>query len=499
MPPKSSKTPKKSKPDAESSDALINPNPFTIKVLLDAIDFTTRIFRMQVLDYLKQHFPEDVAEKHEKNVYQKTHAILAQRYASDASLIPFIPIRSDLYSEMKLNCLDFLNWLIIFSNVVLAQSLGDTLGYRNSLWEFNEGNLKAEPEYINELIYQFIDLGGINDIDIRGWKASDDTIMYFETFRASMFQVFTEEKDMMDFMILLRERYLALIPYMVDRDPGQTTMNSLEILKNLKWNELPYNTRSIGAGSAMRSGCLGLFYPGKYDVEQLVKYAVESSRLTHNSATAILGSLTSAVFTVYAMGRIPVVQWPNLLMDLIHDAWFLEYIQSSRPADYEAFMRDQTIFVSHWKKYITLRFAGIVPRNEKRMRNPVLRYKYLTDNFSRSCHIPGGCADDGTILAYDAVLQSGGVFEKLIVYSVLHPGDSDTVGSMAFSWFAAYYDSSHFRQISNRLFQQLEFYGGIVDFINNPESLKNCIYLYYSKYALSIAQKLVDELVSAKK
>jgi ADP-ribosyl-[dinitrogen reductase] hydrolase len=35
------------------------------------------------------------------------------------------------------------------------------------------------------------------------------------------------------------------------------------------------------------------------------------------------------------------------------------------------------------------------------------------------------------IMAYDALIDCDGLWEKLIFYAMLHPGDSDTVGAIA--------------------------------------------------------------------
>ncbi len=40
-------------------------------------------------------------------------------------------------------------------------------------------------------------------------------------------------------------------------------MQSLEAQKICTMDKLKYNSKAIGNGSAMRSGCIGLFYPGK--------------------------------------------------------------------------------------------------------------------------------------------------------------------------------------------------------------------------------------------
>jgi ADP-ribosylglycohydrolase len=43
------------------------------------------------------------------------------------------------------------------------------------------------------------------------------------------------------------------------------------------------------------------------------------------------------------------------------------------------------------------------------------------------------------IMAYDAVLDCDGKWEKLIVYAILHSGDSDTIGAVAGGLYGAVY------------------------------------------------------------
>ena len=43
------------------------------------------------------------------------------------------------------------------------------------------------------------------------------------------------------------------------------------------------------------------------------------------------------------------------------------------------------------------------------------------------------------IMAYDALLDCNGNWEKLIVYAILHIGDSDTIGAVAGGLYGAVY------------------------------------------------------------
>jgi len=392
--------------------------------------------------------------------------------------------------------LDFVDWSLTALTVPFYQSLGDTIGYYNGNWEFNRGDINVGPDYVNELIYEFIYLGGVNDLSIKNWRASDDTILYMATL-----DVLTKKfTNINDFGEKIRNAYLSAKPKIQDRHPGQTTNDGLEVQQNIKWNMLPYNSRSIGAGSAMRSGCIGIFYPGRHNRRILIELSVESSRITHNSTTAILGSVVASLFTAYGLERVPINLWPHKLLKLLRSNMIDDYMKKSRSKnEYESYEREKIIYIGQWDKYVTLMFSGINIRsnNERLMRNPVLRYKYLSENFSKGCGMPGACGDDSVIMAYDALLRSDGIFEKLIVYSILHPGDSDTVGSIAFSWFGAFYHSPRNENLVDDKFKELEFYDQLYDYLDI--NIPTMVGVYYYDIYMNIARKYIKQFAEKKK
>lgn len=384
--------------------------------------------------------------------------------------------------------LDFLGWLWTVTTIPFYHSLGDTIGYNNGNWEFNYGEANVGPEYVNELIYDFIDLGGVSDLSIKNWMSSDDTILYLDTLAV----LYENNATMAEFGQSLKNAYMKSKDKIKNRHPGQITNDSLEIQENIEWDKLPYNSRSIGNGSAMRSGCIGIFFVGNHNRKKLVAHAIESSRITHNSAIAILGSVTTALFTAYAIEKIDINLWPHKLLKLLRSDLIGDYIKSAYPLEYTFFSRDKIIFIGKWEEYVSFRFSGINIRTDLRfMKNPVQRYKVLTEKFSKGCGIPGGCGDDVCILAFDALLQSRGVLEKLIVYSILHPGDSDTVGAIAFSWFGAFYHSTKYEFQVDHLFDELEFGLKIAGFGESKENLSTLIRIYYRDIYLNIARKYI--------
>ncbi len=51
----------------------------------------------------------------------------------------------------------------------------------------------------------------------------------------------------------------------------------------------------------------------------------------------------------------------------------------------------------------------------------------------------GSSGDDSCILAYDYLLIGNGDYEKTLVFSALHAGDSDSTAAIAMAWYGAMY------------------------------------------------------------
>ena len=424
----------------------------------------------------------------EKTVRNTVRAQLLEKYRfSDPLKKAYAELdkkNEEIYLERDYS--DFSNWLYTAMIVPFYQSLGDTIGYKNGEWEFNWGENNLGADSVNRFIYEFIDLGGVNDMSITHWRASDDTILYMATINV-LSSKFT---DIDDFGTKLRVAYIDALPAMENRHPGKLTGKSLEIQKNIEWNKLPYSSSDIGNGSTMRAGCIGIFFPGSHNRKTLIALAVECSRITHNSAIAILGSVTAALFTAYALEKVPIKHWPHKLLNLLKSKKIDEYMEKSRPHEYHLFARDKVLFTGQWEKYISISFSGLKPKLLDSMKNPVQRFKYLADNFSkRNPNFVGGLADDSVIFAYDSLLISGNVIEKLIVYAILHPGDSDTVGSIAMSWFGAYYQTSKNLSLLNSRFEELEFAGELYNIVE--KNIRRMIEVYYYDIYMHNAMKYI--------
>jgi ADP-ribosylglycohydrolase len=430
----------------------------------------------------------ELAELSER-IYDRTESLMKEKYVLKNPIDPH-NWEALMYHFEQPDFSDFGDWYAMVKCIPLYQSLGDTIGYHNGEWEFNRKNPAAGPDYANEMIGEFIHLGGINGLSIVNWIASDDTVLYGATYDVLMHKI----SSIQDYGEYLKERYLEVWPEMANRAPGQTTARSIRFLENYKWDTLPYDSQAIGNGSCMRSGCVGIFYPGRPNRKKLIALAVETSRLTHNSAIAILGSITTAIFTAYAIEKVPIAHWPHKLLKLLKSNKIDKYMESSRPAEYKFYVRDKGLYTSQWETYVSFRFDGLVPRlNLPMMKNPVLRIKYLSEKFSKcNKNNPGSCADDACIISYDSLLQSGDNLEKILVYSILHNGDSDTVGSIAFSWFGGYFFSAENYNLAQSRFEQLEYKDAIDT--SNLYGLIKFFKVYYHDLYLHFARKLIRKI-----
>lgn len=428
------------------------------------IDFNDTIFNKILLDTIKDMGIKYDNKSHSPDFYDTG----IQNMKKTSDIIEKTSIMRTVFS-----------FHINLYHTLAFQVLGDTIGYNNGKWEFNYDQRNPGFEYTNELIYEYIDLGGLIELDLTGWLRSDDSIMYQTTFEVLLEKDY-DVKNIDDFGETLQKKYIEIMQKMENRHPGNTVMRSLNIQKNIKWDTLPYSSEDIGSGASMRSGCIGLFYCGEHNRHNLIALATECARITHNSAIAIYGSIVSALFTAYAIERIDINHWPSKFIELYKSGIVDEYIKKSRPHEYEQFNRDKILFYGQWEKYVTMRFTGRTPRSDLKMfKNPVLRIKYFAENFSKG-HIdfPGANSDDSVIIAYDSVMTSKTNVEKNIIYSILHIGDSDTIGSIAMSWQRAYYNNLPIYNLMQNALGLLENYSDIEKIFINQKSFEKSYDLF---------------------
>ena len=125
---------------------------------------------------------------------------------------------------------------------------------------------------------------------------------------------------------------------------------------------------------------------------------------------------------------------------------------------YGSKFKDKYVFISNWTQFKDDRFDEnnklITPKN---MKNITARCNYFRMNIrdvDRQSGYIGSSGDDSVIMAYAALLDAKDNWEKLVIYSMLHMGDTDTTGCIAASWYGALYG---FNDVSQHLIDNLEY------------------------------------------
>ena len=71
-----------------------------------------------------------------------------------------------------------------------------------------------------------------------------------------------------------------------------------------------------GNGAAMRTGIIGIILHKEEDIENVIKFSITASRVTHNTTLGFLGGLVSALFANFGMREIHFLDWFEELFKL---------------------------------------------------------------------------------------------------------------------------------------------------------------------------------------
>ena len=338
-----------------------------------------------------------------------------------------------------------------FVATMILHALGDTIGFKNGEWEFNFNRSIVTFDVTNELLYEFIALGGINNINLNNWFVSDDTILHIHVAKA-LLQIKDKAGKIQfssDVRKIFRLEFVKALEKMeadkhagLNRAPGFATIKYVSFMRQDKDGiNLSYDRSTGGNGAAMRACCIGLAFSGEKNRELLIDMAIQTSKMTHNCAIGYLGGLVAALFTAYAIEEIEVYKWPMLLIDLLKSEQVSKYVSSNdEKADYD-------LFLGYWITYVNTRFTNDSPKTSKSFYNLIFRMKYHFEYFTtkgtNDIGVIGQSGYGAVIMAYDALITAGNVWEQLIIYAAIHLGDGDTVASIACAWYGALYGTGN--------------------------------------------------------
>lgn len=349
---------------------------------------------------------------------------------------------------------------------MILHAVGDTVGFKNSEWEFKRGSY----EKTLEKLYEFIDLGGVNHISLKDWRVSDDTIMHIQTAAS----ILVDFNSMNSLGKIFKDNFLDAYDQfykegLEKRYPGESTLISLKKFKEGgSWDSINYNINSGGSGASMRSLCIGLAFYGEHNRDKLIQISIESGRMTNNSTVGYLGAFASALFVALAVEGKKINDWPFILLDLLSSK-VGKYIKSVG-RDVNEYEKDHHVFIEKWHRYVEDKFDDKrVPILRKSNRNLVFRSKYYLETFGRETVTDtdidkylfiGSGGDDSVIISYDCLIDAGRNWEKLVIYSMLHMGDTDTTGAIAGGLYGILYE---FENVPKNFLEHLEYKKELTD------------------------------------
>lgn len=342
---------------------------------------------------------------------------------------------------------------------IMIASYLDTIGFKNGQWEFNyfkNNSTQNINDAINinfTIVHHFMSLGGFNNIDIKNWKASDDTLLIMATIKALI-----DGANEHNFINRYIEIYDELLKE--ERGSGYQTKKSIDYLKKIIKKDkkpsyldmIPYDKNMGGNGAAIRTGPIGIYYAKNLD--KLISTSIVASRLTHNIPIGYLGGLLSALFTSYAYNNIDVFLWIDKLIELIKSKKIINYIHTTDIGT----NHDKEIneYFSYWFKYKETRYTDLIKfRGKSQFIFPNERFmalsEYVIDFDNRGKFNFGSSGLDSIIFTYDCLLMAIVPNERLelnidkpeynselfLFLSTLHIGDSDSTGAIGGFWYGA--------------------------------------------------------------
>jgi len=347
-------------------------------------------------------------------------------------------------------------------SIFLLHALGDTIGFKNAIWEFNYNLFINDIRSTIEIISDFIGLGGITNINLDGWNISDDTLFNYEIakFILDLKNDNIEEKHIKKLKKEINKMMDIQKDKNIERGFGSMTTSAIS-----NWTDtnderhMPYNAVSGGNGCSMRTFPIGIRFHKDSDIGKLIECSIQTSKLTHNSPIGFLGGLATAYFVKLAINNVPIVKWPYLLVELYESDKVKKFIN----LDDDNIYFDYRNTIKIWKKILEMFFSDGKPLNLKSSVNLISRFKIFLEidrlMTGNTYGWAGGNGQTAVIMAYFALLDCGGTWEKLVYYAMLHGGDSDTVGAIAGGFYGAVYNMG---DVSENLLKYLEMKNDIV-------------------------------------
>lgn len=354
--------------------------------------------------------------------------------------------------------------------------IGDRIGHNNGNWSLSHGNFDEYTDGIityNDTVNRIIDFinkGGVNTMFLSIYKNSELIDIMIGACKLMLkYEGKCDEKYKKYFLKTLHDIYLKI--------KDSETNHRLFLVKTIKYHENNYeNVSDIIMDyeqSASNRICVISMIAGlvlgqnNYTKNDFDDFMFNMLPMIDSNPYSILGAHMMALFAYYSIKNINIKLWPIYMINEILDA-----VEKNKYS-----MISENIFMimeycNAWKEHIETRFkikdttnnkintydetlsveennARYTKENVKLIKikslsNPVSRANYHNKFRLKIDRYPADTAAPLTFIVYDAVLDCGGIWEKLLMYSALSIGDSSAVGSMAAMLYGSYYNRNDF-------------------------------------------------------
>lgn len=322
---------------------------------------------------------------------------------------------------------------------LILSGVGDALGYRNGIWQFNNSGKDIQ----RELREKFNRIENIR-IELPHWRIGDDTLLHLAV--AQALAEHAELDPSPELYSRVVRKFKEILPELRNRHPNSNTISAINRLSDIDYSQ-PYSPVSNDCSSAVRSMCIGLRYSQQSESDKLMRVSIEISRLTHTHVWGYMGGFTSALFVSFAVQQKPISTWSKLLIETLPNV--KNFIQNQQRNDLGQTMRSWASFENFWREFSAKQDMNIKDLDQR-------------DEFYRQfSHAgwPGASGTDSVAIAYNALLTCQGSWTELCHRAALHGGHGDATGCIAGAFYGIVYGFEH---VSKENYQNLE-YNSVLD------------------------------------
>lgn len=336
------------------------------------------------------------------------------------------------------------------------QIIGDTIGFDNGEQKFNlkyDGILtkkKNPDDYIeissdtcNSMIFFYLSNGLLNGVINSYFSNQQNNISYISKLNISILESFNKTNNIDDLVNNFKETLLK--NYTQDKLVNsrhyskdlQQNINRLVYKKNINKK---YDINQNDSDVASRSLLYGIYFNKLDDIIDIV---IKSGKITHSNGIALLGGISTALFTYFIIKKIKINLWIYELLKIIKSNKFKNiYLNNVSKDEIKYYIHDLDFFISKINEYIEYKFD----KNKKINKNiaflyPNIRFQYYFIKYSndKSKFYPGNNGLDSIIIVYDCLLDTiysnGNNYETLISYTAFNTGNSNTLCSIALALY----------------------------------------------------------------